>query len=342
MVERLQTEAFIKLARQHPVIDVRAPSEYSAAHLPMANNIPLLNDAERETIGTTYKEMGRRDAIRRGLDLVGPRMRQLVEDAETIADTEILPLYCARGGMRSGAMGWLLETSGLNPIVLDGGYKAFRKWVLSQLESILNLVVIGGLTGSGKTLVLQALHEQGEQVIDLEGLAHHFGSAFGSIGQPPQPTQAQFENELAWVIGSIDSSKVVWVEDESRMVGRCSVAPPLHEQMRKAPVAVLERSIDERIAILASLYCGDDKSELIACTHRISKRLGGQRTRDALAQIEAGNMREAIALVLHYYDGTYSYGLSQREDRTLSPMAVTGLNAEEVARQLITWIADVR
>ncbi|HIN86287.1 MAG TPA: tRNA 2-selenouridine(34) synthase MnmH, partial [Myxococcales bacterium] len=235
MTKRINIDKFLTLMRSQSPLDVRAPTEFEEGHIPNAQNLPLFTDDERAEIGTLYKQSGKESAVDRGLEIVGPKMAALAREARKLGGENPIPIYCARGGMRSNSVAWLLETVGLLPVVLDGGYKQFRQWVLKRLERSLKLRVIGGLTGSGKTLILDELGKSNEQILDLEGLANHFGSAFGAIGQPKQPTQAQFENQLAWTIDHFDSDRPVWVEDESRMVGRRCVSPTLFEQMRSAP-----------------------------------------------------------------------------------------------------------
>ncbi|RYZ44411.1 MAG: tRNA 2-selenouridine(34) synthase MnmH, partial [Chitinophagaceae bacterium] len=220
------------------VIDVRSPAEYNHAHLPGAINLPLFSDEERAVVGTKYKQVSRQAAIKIGLDYFGPRMRLMVEAVEKwieqmnrrtgeqgISNDEgkghrtsnlepqtsntqpqtpnaKLFLYCWRGGMRSGAVAWLLNLYGFDVTVLAGGYKAFRNWVLQTNAYPYRLKLVGGYTGSGKTALLKTLAQKGETIVDLEALAKHKGSAFGNIGMPPQPSQEMFENKLALTMAS--------------------------------------------------------------------------------------------------------------------------------------------
>jgi len=200
---RLPITEFLDRGAGHTLIDVRSPGEYGHAHLPGALSLPLFSDEERKEVGTAYKQVSREHAIKIGLDAFGPKMRAMVEQVERWQRQQKLParsplfIYCWRGGMRSGAVAWLLDLYGFPVQVLEGGYKAFRNYVLHSFTQAWPFSVIGGYTGSGKTEVLSQLRKMGESVIDLEALACHKGSAFGNINMPPQPSQEQFENLLA-------------------------------------------------------------------------------------------------------------------------------------------------
>jgi tRNA 2-selenouridine synthase len=187
---------FLKLAETLPVTDVRSPFPFSHGHIPGAINIPLFNDAERAEVGTRYKLKGRIDAIIKGLELTGPSMHSKLEQALQIAAGGRLLVHCWRGGMRSEAMAWLFYLGGIETVLLEGGYKSYRHLVLENLSENRKMFVLGGLTGSGKTQILKYLREEGRQVIDLEGMANHKGSAFGSLGQKPQPSSEHFANIL--------------------------------------------------------------------------------------------------------------------------------------------------
>jgi tRNA 2-selenouridine synthase len=203
-IARLPISAFLEASANSLMLDVRSPGEYQHAHLPGAVSLPLFTNEERKVVGTAYKQVSREKAIKYGLDFFGPKMRAMVEEVERLLKqktkdqkSETVYLYCWRGGMRSGAVAWLLDLYGFNVMVLAGGYKAFRNWVLEQLEHPYPLQVLGGYTGSGKTALLQELKNKGEAIIDLEQLANHKGSAFGKVDDGKQPTQELFENRLA-------------------------------------------------------------------------------------------------------------------------------------------------
>ncbi|MDO7853908.1 tRNA 2-selenouridine(34) synthase MnmH [Hymenobacter convexus] len=313
-------------ALPYPILDVRAPIEFAQGHVPGALNLPLFTDEERARIGTTYKQVSQERAVHLGLEFFGPKMSQMVKQAKKLAPGKEVRLHCWRGGMRSGAVLWLLELAGFKVHLLDKGYKDYRRAVLASFAEPRQWRVLGGLTGSGKTDVLHALaaapHQQ--PVLDLEGLAHHKGSAFGSIGQPAQPTQEQFENNLAAAMLHLPTDAPVWVEDESRQIGRLTIPPTLFEQMRTAPRWVLEVPRAARVAKLAAEYGAESPALLAEAIERLHKRLGGLATQQALAAVEAGDFPRMVELVLDYYDKTYTYGLAQRPGepaRTFVPVA---------------------
>lgn len=288
------------------LLDVRSPLEYAKAHIPTALSLPLFTNEERALVGTCYKQKGKKEAIELGLSLVGPKLHQLAGGAEELTRGRRAKLYCFRGGMRSSSVAWLLRLIGINLITLKGGYKAYRR-ASANLEQLLaekhfSFKVIAGLTGCGKTALLRERKAQGEQVLDLEGLANHRGSAFGAIGV--QPSQEMFENLLYDELRKIPKSSSLFIEDESRLIGRLVIPKPLFEAMRKAPKELIERSLSERIDRLLEEY--GSSPTLLEGVERIRKRLGGERALKIRNHLEEGRLREAAALLLDYYDRSYS------------------------------------
>ena len=326
-------------ALPYPILDVRAPIEFAQGHLPGALSLPLFSDEERARIGTTYKQVSQERAVHLGLEFFGPKMSALVKQAQKLAPGKEVRLHCWRGGMRSGAVRWLLELAGFRVHLLDKGYKDYRRAVLASFDTPRLWRVLGGLTGSGKTDVLHALAAAPppQPVLDLEGIARHKGSAFGAIGQPAQPTQEQFENNLAAVLATLPTDAPVWAEDESRQIGRLTIPPALFGQLQTAPRWVLEVPRAARVAKLAAEYGAEAPAELAAAIERLHKRLGGLATQEALAAVAAGDFPRMVELVLDYYDKTYTYGLAQRPgepNRTLVPVAgcEAALNAAVLRR----------
>ncbi|MEO9209592.1 MAG: tRNA 2-selenouridine(34) synthase MnmH, partial [Ginsengibacter sp.] len=201
-IESIHIENFISLSREWPVFDVRSPSEYLHAHIPGAFSLPIFSDEQRKVIGTAYKKESREKAVHYGLNYFSERMKSVLEEVKNILEKDSpfseqkILLHCWRGGMRSQTMAWLLSLYGYQVFLLDGGYKSYRNWTLAQFEKKYPLKILGGYTGSGKTETLLEMKRQGLSVIDLEGIAHHKGSAFGSLGQGAQPSQEMFENIL--------------------------------------------------------------------------------------------------------------------------------------------------
>ncbi|RVU48551.1 tRNA 2-selenouridine(34) synthase MnmH [Lujinxingia sediminis] len=315
------TEFLGEMARGVVAYDVRTPAEFAKGHIPGALNLPLFEDEERVVVGTLYKEEGRQRAILEGLGFVGPRMRELVErvQAEVGASSGPVLVHCWRGGMRSQSVAWLLELYGFEVCVLKGGYKSYRRWAIEQMEDIPPLVVLGGRTGVGKTEILWALREQGEEVVDLEGLANHRGSAFGGLLLGEQPTQEHFENKLGMALAlARRSGSAVWVEDESRMIGFRHLPNALIKAIHRSPCVVVDAPLEERLDRLVGVY-GDAANRLLAdAFERIKKSLGGLRTAQARAALDAGDVRAAAALALEYYDKAYAKGIARRDaDRVI-------------------------
>ncbi|MBF2027257.1 MAG: tRNA 2-selenouridine(34) synthase MnmH [Oscillatoriales cyanobacterium C42_A2020_001] len=315
------------------MLDVRSPAEYNHAHIPGAVSFPLFSNEERAQVGTCYKQRGRDAAVELGLQLVGPKLAAFVQQAKQLARDRVLRIHCWRGGMRSGSMAWLMQTAGFRVSVLDKGYKGFRQWVRDTLAVEKPVLILGGMTGSGKTAVLHKLAQQGAQILDLEALANHRGSSYGALGLPPQPSTEQFENLIAMEWAAFDATHPVWIEAESRMIGTCRIPDELFHQMMQAPVLQLERSRAERVAILLNEYGVANREDLINATNRIARRIGGQHANAAIEYIRQGNLVPAIEIVLDYYDKTYRYDL-QKRSVTIHPVDAVNSTDAEAARRL--------
>jgi tRNA 2-selenouridine synthase len=336
MSPRLLTpEEFLKQAAQCPVFDVRSPAEYRKGHIPGALSLPLFSDEERREIGILYKQSGRQAAVMRGLEIVGPRLTDYVLRVRSRTPSGKILLHCWRGGRRSESLAWLLEKVGYRVGLLRGGYKAYRRQVLATFERPFRLLVLGGMTGSGKTEILQLLRERGEQVLDLEGMAHHRGSAFGAFDDGEQPSTEQFENETCAALNSFDRSRSVWVEDESRRIGRVTISEALFRQMRSATVVRIDVPRELRVERLCRDYGRVPKSRLATAVANISKRLGGEKTGQVLQAIDEGDFARATHAILDYYDKTYLYGLSKRNPAAIVDLNPTPADPADIAEALI-------
>ncbi len=317
MITTLNIRDFLARAEDIPVIDVRTPAEFEQGHITQAFNLPLFSNEERVQVGTTYKQQSREEAILLGFELTGPKWAGFIRSALEIAPDKKIGIHCWRGGMRSGAMAWALDLYGFEVYLLEGGYKKYRNRVLDTFSETFSLLILGGMTGSGKTRVLKELRNQGEQVIDLEDLAQHQGSSYGTLGYLVQPTQEQFENNLAHALRHTDPSRRIWLEDESLTIGKRMIPKGLWTQMRTARVINLNLPTEERIQALAEEYGRLDPEFLVECTDRIRKRLGPEQTRDAILAIRENRMADFVRLVLVYYDKTYRTGQSGRDTETI-------------------------
>lgn len=331
----MNIQEFLTTAREIPVVDVRTPAEFTQGHVVHAHNIPLFADAERARIGTIYRHRGREAAILAGLECVGPTLADLARQARELAVSNRLLVHCWRGGMRSASMAWLFETIGIQTGVLRGGYKAYRRHVLASLAERRQLIVLGGMTGSGKTDLLHALSERGEQILDLEAIADHRGSAFGALGQAPQVSNEHFENRLAEAWSRLNDNRRVWVEDESQRIGTNYIPNSLYQQIKDAPLLKLQINAYDRARRIVREYGRFGTDGLIAATRRIQKRLGGERTAAAIKAIEAGNLETATLIMLDYYDRTYGYGLEKKHRGPIFPLAFNNENESEKVEAII-------
>lgn len=317
MIQKISVSEFLVKAKEHPVFDVRTPSEFYKGHIPGAYNLPLFTDEERAVVGTLYNKKGREAAILEGLDFVGPRMRKMVENVQKTTSSKTVLIHCWRGGMRSGSVAWLINYFGYTVFTLEGGYKSFRNAMLGELQKPRNFIVIGGRTGSGKTGLLGQLGNSGCQVVDLEGLANHKGSAFGAIGMGVQPRQEHFENLLGYKLMTTDSSRSVIVEDESRKIGGLQLPNSVYDQIRQSPLIFIDVEKNERIHNLIQDYKTENKAELIHSVQKIRENIGGQLMTEAIDHIEQNRFDLCADVLLGYYDKTYDYGISLRNPETI-------------------------
>ncbi len=368
-VQKITIEQFIGMAKTHPVLDVRSPGEYLHAHIPGAHSIPLFTDEERKVIGTAYKQESREQAIKIGLDYFGLKMRKVVEEVENLLtlvkkatnkiktpDTPVnagnsVVVHCWRGGMRSAGIAWLLDLYGFKVYTIIGGYKAYRKWVRDQFEKKYPITIVGGYTGSGKTLIIQQLKKIGHPVIDLEGLANHKGSAFGALGEKPQPSQEMFENMLAEALAvvarplenntnhqqAVSGHPTIWIEDESQRIGNLQIPMPFWGNMRSSPVCFVDITFEQRLDYLTLEYGRYEKEKLVNAVMRIQKRLGGMETKNAINHLLENNFKECFRILLTYYDKWYLKGLYNREEvkALLSTIPCNEVDAVSITNSLI-------
>ncbi len=327
---------FLSEAGKNPVIDVRTPSEFSKGHIPGAVNIPLFSDEERSIVGTIYNKEGEREAVLKGLSIVGPKMKDLlVKGIETAGENKKLLVHCWRGGRRSASMAWLFSQGDLECSLLEGGYKSYRAYLSEFLGQERNIIVVGGMTGSGKTEILYEIANTGEQVIDLEGLANHRGSAFGAIGMPPQPSTEHFANLLFDELRKQDPDKRLFLEDESLNIGSVFMPDVFYQRIREAHVIAVVCDVDIRLPRLLDEYGEMPPDLLEESINRIRKRLGGKEADEALDAVRDKNMDRAIRIVLRYYDKTYNYGLDRREQDMVTRIESLSANAGENALKVL-------
>lgn len=331
-----------------PLMDVRAPVEFAKGAFPTSTNVPLLDDAQRETVGTRYKEQGQDAAVELGWQLATDEIREQ-RRRDWLAHIAKHPqgyLYCFRGGLRSRLSQQLIREAGVDYPLVVGGYKAMRRFLIDELEALspdAPLVLVSGRTGSGKTLVIHQISRS----LDLEGLARHRGSAFGAY-LAPQPSQIDFENALSIkLMKALDRSQApIFVEDEGKLIGRVALPECFKDTMQRAPLAILETPIEQRVDIALADYVTDAlpryraaygeeegaekfRAQILGNLDRIRKRLGGERHSRLREQFSAAldalerdgdteGFRPGIATLLRdYYDPMYDYQQRQREGRAI-------------------------
>ena len=335
-VMKLSVEDFLEKSKTVPLIDVRTPAEYNKGHIPGAYNIPLLSNEERAIVGTMYKQEGKEPAFEKALEFSGPNMVSFVREAKKKAIDNKLLVYCWRGGMRSGSMAWLFNAAGIESHTLDGGYKAFRRHIHAAFDTTKKIIVLGGYTGSGKTEILKELSKQ-VQVVDLEGFARHKGSAFGFIGQSEQPTTEQFENNLGTEWLKLNPDKDIWLEDESRNIGRVYLPDSIYNKIRNARVIFIEIPKDKRIKRLIKDYAGYDDKLLQKAIDKIKKRIGGHRYQLATKALKNKDYWEVADIALSYYDKAYLFGLNKREKEKIFKLRIIDNNPGKVSKIILDY-----
>jgi tRNA 2-selenouridine synthase len=328
-------------------IDVRSPAEYVDDHLPGAESHPVLNNEERARIGTLHAQVSEFAAKRAGAALVARNIADMLETSFAARPREWAPLvYCWRGGKRSGALAHMLNEIGWKAVQLDGGYRAYRRQVLSRLTELpqqFRYHVICGLTGSGKSRLLSALSESGAQVLDLEGLARHRGSLLGDYPDAAQPSQKWFESVVLDALDGFDPARCVYVESESRRIGSVQVPDALLAAMRAADCINVETPQPLRVALLKDEYAhylADPAAlnERLARLTEIHGRKTIARWADAAA---AGDWDLLVAeLLAQHYDPTYAQAIGRNfprasEARPVAPEGVGSSDFRTLADRLI-------
>lgn len=322
-----------------PIIDVRSPGEYEKGHIPRAVNIPLFTNDERAHVGTVYKQQSKEEAVKLGYKYVTPKLQWFINESLKVAPNREVIVHCWRGGMRSHSFAQHLSENGFSSVqVIKGGYKSYRHFVLNSFKKEFRLQILGGYTGSGKTYILQELKKLGEQVVDLEKLAKHKGSAFGGINQPQQPTVEQFENDLHEQWLKLDHSKPIWLEDESHNIGSDKIPMPLYLQMRNSNLFFLNISKEERAKHLVLEYGKCDRKLLTKSIHRIAKRLGYENEKKAIDMLEQDKLFDVAMITLHYYDKSYLKGMSARSKEMVYTIKLDNINHKKNAEKIIGYL----
>ena len=314
-------------------VDVRAPIEYNEDHIPGAINLPIFNDEERKEIGTMYKMAGKADAVKRGTEIGGRRIVDIINSLTEIKDKEII-IYCARGGMRSAAVASLISSLGIRTYRVIDGYRSFRKMVMDRLSTIEikpQVFVLQGFTGAGKTEILKVT----PNAVDLEYMAGHRSSIFGGIGLQ-QNSQKRFETLLWQRLEALENEEYVLFEGESKKVGNSHIPENIFRQMRKAPAIYIETPIERRVAIIRKEYTGFNEDERILRTvNTLRTKLGAAKTDSLIDLYNQGDLDEFIKiLLLDYYDTLYRHTLDKFEYLA----RIENIDTAETSRQVVEII----
>lgn len=337
-MKKIEISEWLRSGGSIPLLDVRTPAEFEAGHIPGALNLPLFSNEERVVVGTLYKQKSPEDAFQKGLEYAGAKLSWYVAEAKRLAPDRKVALHCWRGGQRSGSLAWLLSFAGFEVQLISGGYKAYRQHILADFgDRKMPYIILGGPTGSGKTAILHHLRAMGEQILDLEALAHHKGSSFGALGESPQPSVEQFENNLYLEFSQLNPGKRVWVENESRAIGRVFLPEGIWGHLQRSPLIELEMPFEDRVAFLVEIYGAYQQDDLKAAFERIERRLGGQHLKAAVEALERQDYATAAAIALKYYDKTYSYTTSKGFFDPVFHLEVSGKDQEATAHQLIKY-----
>jgi tRNA 2-selenouridine synthase len=305
-------DALSDLAQFDAIIDVRSPGEFADDHLPQAINCPVLDDAQRAEVGTLHKQAGAFEARRRGAALVARNIALHLEAALAHKPRHWRALvYCWRGGQRSGAMALVLARIGWPVRQLEGGYRAYRRLVVEELEHLPGrhrLRVVCGTTGSGKSLLLQRLAAAGAQVLDLEALACHRGSVLGGLPRQPQPSQKAFESAIWWQLRRFDAQRPIFVESESRKVGDLRVPEALIARMRAAECVRIELPLAARVRLLRADYEHFERDPAAFCAQLdgLTALHGRERIASWKLLAQRGQWSEVVErLLVEHYDPAY-------------------------------------
>ena len=321
-------------------IDVRSENEFQQDHIPGAVNIPLLNNQEREKTGTIYKQESPKLARKYALAVVGPKLSGLIEQIEALREGKQLVLYCWRGGERSKALATVLDLMHLPVYRLLTGYKGYRSYVNQWWAQIFPfaVVVLHGLTGVGKTLILQHMQQNGLQVLDLEGLAKNRGSVFGSIGLEPQPSQKMFESLLWRQMQDFDVNQPIFVECESKRIGKLLVPDALRQGMRQGKRVLIYDTIANRAERILQDYQPESHQEaVIKAILCLQKKLGKETIDFLISQVKNGQYKAVIKVLFQkYYDPVYHYPAQPAAEYDISINGADGnLAAKEIAAYFI-------
>lgn len=329
--------------RQLLIIDVRSPCEHAQERIPGSTNVPLLSDAERAEVGTIYAEQGELVARRQALKIIAPKIPAIVDEIANLRQSgQPLVIHCWRGGLRSEAVASFLSVVGLDCFRLTGGYKAWRKEMLSDFQAnsyTFTAVILHGLTGVGKTDILRELSARGQSVLDLEAIANHRGSVFGGMGLGDQLTQKNFDGELWQALRRLGNEPVL-MEAESRKIGRIALPDCVYERIQAGPKILVTGSLEARAQRIFDDYAHvlDEaaRANAVESLMCLKERLGAKRVQEIQEMFCSGHLHEAVKILLiEYYDPLY---YRQIERARPFDLEVSGDDVDRAARDILSWL----
>ncbi|ADU97020.1 tRNA 2-selenouridine synthase [Thermovibrio ammonificans HB-1] len=339
LVKEITVEEALK--RKVALVDVRTREEFEQFRIPGAYNVPLFTKEEKEKVSKVYYEKGEKAARLYALELVGPKLHRIVRSIKEIKEKEgATAVYCWRGGLRSLAVATICNLTGVFVFRLQGGYRAFRQYILRRIEEIskeLNLVVVYGPTGVGKTRMLRELQAEGLPIIDLEGLAGHRGSVFGGIGLK-QPTQKMFDALLWQELERLKNAPFVVVEGESKKIGNLHLPDPFWKAMERGHKLLITLPLQERVKISMEDYMVNrfQPEVYLKALKRIEKILGNEKYREIAKLIQERNYPEAVKeLMVNYYDKLYSRSIPETDS------VIEASNYEEAKERLKNYLLSL-
>ncbi|WP_026695759.1 tRNA 2-selenouridine(34) synthase MnmH [Peribacillus kribbensis] len=335
MFQDITVEDFIEFKEKKGFItvDVRSPSEYKDSTIPGSINIPLFDDKERAEIGTIYKQVGVKEAKERGLEIVSAKLPEFIKQFnETKAPKAV---FCWRGGMRSRTSATLLDLMGIKTFRIAGGFKEYRKWVVERLENFdlkPEVYVLNGYTGTGKTLMLKKLAEEGYGIVDLEALAGHRGSIFGQIGLEPA-NQKSFDSLLLNTLTELQDHPFIMFEAESSRIGKVVLPHFVIEKKEQGKQIFIDMPIEERVKhILEDYRPWEHQTESIEAFNKIKRRLHTPIAAEIEKDLEEGEFHSAVELLLiHYYDPRYAFAKEKYPQNKILTIKVQNVD-EAVSR----------
>jgi tRNA 2-selenouridine synthase len=322
------------------LIDVRSPSEFLESTIPGSINIPIFNDEERSVIGTLYKQVSASIATDKGLEIFSAKLPELIKQFKELPDNKVV--FCWRGGMRSKAMATFVDLMGINVKRLQGGYRAYRNWVVEQLEQIQTpprCIIINGYTGSGKTRILERLAAKGQPVLDLEYFAGHRGSTFGGIGLDPS-NQKTFDSLLVHQLRAIGETPYFLIEAENKRIGKISVPEFIVQAKDIGTMIVIEMPIEERVKNIIREYQPEKyQAEFIEAFLKIKKRLPTDIGKDVHTQLETGEYDKAFEhLLTYYYDPLYQKTFDNYANKTVT---IQSAHVDEAVEQIESMLPEL-